>query len=111
MSDTAAVDSGIRHVVWFYRTHAEYAHAVEEFVRTGLARDEPVLVALADGELPVSWRPPAGSAVTMADMRELGRNPARIIQAIHSFCDGHSGRRLRYLGEPVWPGRSPAELV
>ena len=110
MSDTAAVDGGVRHVARFYRTHAEYADAVEEFVRTGLARDEPVLVALPDGQLPASWQPPAGSAVTLADMRELGRNPARIIPAINSFCSGHGGRRIRYLGEPVWPSRSPAEV-
>jgi anti-sigma regulatory factor (Ser/Thr protein kinase) len=110
LSDPAAVDSGVRHVAWFYRTPAEYARAVEEFVRTGLTRGEPVLVALPDGRLPAGWQPPAGSAVTMTDMRELGRNPARIIPAIRAFYSSHDGRRARYVGEPVWPSRSPAEL-
>jgi anti-sigma regulatory factor (Ser/Thr protein kinase) len=110
LSDPAAADGGVRHVAWFYRTRAEYSHAVEAFVQAGLARGEPVLVALPDGRLPASWQPPAGSAVTMTDMRKLGRNPARIIQAIHSFCSDHNGRRTRYVGEPVWPSRSPAEL-
>jgi anti-sigma regulatory factor (Ser/Thr protein kinase) len=110
VSDTAAVDGGVRHVARFYRTQAEHARAVDEFVRAGLARDEPVLVAVPHSQLRASWQPPAGSAVSVADMRELGRNPARLIPAIHSFCSAYSGRRIRYLGEPVWPGRSPAEL-
>jgi len=47
--------------------------------------------------------------LAFADMAELGRNPARIIPEVRSFADKHLGRRVRFVGEPVWPGRTPAE--
>jgi anti-sigma regulatory factor (Ser/Thr protein kinase) len=43
-------------------------------------------------------------------MAQLGRNPARIIPEVRDFIDAHPGQRVRYLGEPVWPGRSAAEM-
>jgi anti-sigma regulatory factor (Ser/Thr protein kinase) len=45
------------------------------------------------------------------DMSALGRNPARIISAIHDFVEKHEGRVVRMVGEPIWPGRSGAEMV
>ena len=39
-------------------------------------------------------------------MTELGRNPARIIPEVRSFTDKHPGQRVRYVGEPIWPGRT-----
>jgi anti-sigma regulatory factor (Ser/Thr protein kinase) len=50
-------------------------------------------------------------AVSFADMAVLGRNPARIIPAIRRFTDSRSPRRTRFVGEPVWPGRSAAEIA
>ena len=47
----------------------------------------------------------------LADMAELGRNPARLIPAAHSFGDEHRGQRVCCLWEPAWPGRSSAELL
>ena len=46
-------------------------------------------------------------------MREIGANPARLIPAWREFVDAHaaSGRRVRGIGEPIWAGRSEAELV
>ncbi len=45
-------------------------------------------------------------------MVQVGRNPARIIPVWRSFVDEQveRGRPFRGLGEPVWAGRSPAEL-
>ncbi len=52
-------------------------------------------------------------SVQFADMASLGANPARILPAwlrfVEEICGG--GRRGRGLGEPVWPGRRPAELA
>ena len=42
-------------------------------------------------------------------MAEACRNPARIIPQVRSFIDQHPGRRIRFVQEPVWPGRSAAE--
>ncbi len=50
--------------------------------------------------------------VCFIDMPELGRNPARIIPVWRDFVReqaGGDGGALG-IGEPVWPGRSPAEL-
>src|SRR5262249_45965306 len=83
--------------------------AIEEFVRAGQACGEPVLVAVPAAKLPRGWAQPAGPHVTMADMAAMGRNPARIIAALHAFCARYRGQRVRYLGESAWPGRSDAE--
>jgi anti-sigma regulatory factor (Ser/Thr protein kinase) len=106
----AGSGAGIRHVAWFYRTPAEYLTAIEEFVLAGLASEEPVLVAVPHDQLPREWTLPAGPSVTMADMAVVGRNPARVIPLLAAFCTRHQGRRIRYLGEPAWCGRSDAEL-
>ena len=39
------------------------------------------------------------------------RTPARIIPAWRTFVDEHGGRPVRGIGEPVWAGRRPAEVV
>jgi anti-sigma regulatory factor (Ser/Thr protein kinase) len=41
-------------------------------------------------------------------MQQLGRNPARIIPAIRRFADAYPGR-TRFVGEPIWAGRTEAE--
>jgi anti-sigma regulatory factor (Ser/Thr protein kinase) len=46
--------------------------------------------------------------VRFTDMERLGRNPACIIPAWRDFVAGGPGLGI---GEPVWPGRSAAELV
>jgi anti-sigma regulatory factor (Ser/Thr protein kinase) len=110
LRDPAAADGGFRHVAWFYRTPGEYAAAADEFMRAGIARDEPLFAALPGGQLPAGSQVTSGAAMTLTDMCELGRNPARLIPAIRSFGEGFSGRRIRFLGESAWPGRSTAEL-
>jgi anti-sigma regulatory factor (Ser/Thr protein kinase) len=108
--DQGVGGSGTRHAAWFYRTPAEYQLAVSEFVREGQDRDEPVLVAVPYAQLPPGFAMPSGPHVTMTDMAEMGRNPARIIPVLRAFCDRNAGHRVRYLGEPAWPSRSSAEL-
>ena len=50
---------------------------------------------------------------TSPTWRELGRNPACIIPAWHDFVQQHGkgGRPLRGIGEPIWAGRTDAELT
>jgi anti-sigma regulatory factor (Ser/Thr protein kinase) len=44
-------------------------------------------------------------------MEALGRNPACMIPAWREFVADHGeGRPIRGVGEPIWPGRSVAEL-
>ena len=51
--------------------------------------------------------------VEFVDIDELGRNPAQIIPIWQQFLDTRSGpfRPVRGIGEPIWPGRRPEELV
>ncbi len=44
-------------------------------------------------------------------MTQLGSNPARIIPAWRDFLDEHPGTPVRGVGEPIWGGRRPAEIV
>jgi anti-sigma regulatory factor (Ser/Thr protein kinase) len=112
VAEAVAVGDGFLHRALLYRGAAEFRASIERYLRGGQARAEPVLIATAPTK--VSWlrrelnRDTAGVAFT--DMTELGRNPARIIPAIRGFMDRYPGRRIRCVGEPVWPDRSAAEL-
>lgn len=85
------------------------------FIHDAVTADEPILVVVDARKIAALRRAVgvAGERVQFADMAEIGRNPARIIPAWRSFVDQHSAtrRRLRGVGEPIWPGRSPVEMV
>jgi anti-sigma regulatory factor (Ser/Thr protein kinase) len=112
VAEAAAVGVGFLHRALLYRGAAEFRASIEKYLRGGQARAEPVLIATSPTK--VSWLrrelsvDTAGVAFT--DITELGRNPARIIPAIRGFMDRYPGRRIRCVGEPLWPDRSPAEL-
>ena len=112
VAEAVPAGDGFLHRALLYRGAAEFRAAVERCVRGGLNRAEPVLIATPPGK--VSWlrREFNGESagVAFTDMTELGRNPARIIPAIRTFMDRHPGRRIRCVGEPVWPERSAAEV-
>ncbi len=85
------------------------------FIVEGLGLDEPVLVALIPEH--EGWvRDALGTdakEVGFVDISRLGANPARIIPAWQKFLDASSGRQrpARGVGEPIWPGRRPDELL
>lgn len=103
-----------QHVAMFYGGDDDYARAGAAFIREGLGRDEPVMVAVPSPRAALLQRALGqGEAgrVTFRPMEKLGRNPAWIIPAWADFVRDHSGRAARGIGEPVWPGRSPDELA
>jgi anti-sigma regulatory factor (Ser/Thr protein kinase) len=107
----AAATDGLRHVVFFYQGSAHYRAAIAAFVRAGLARKEPVLLAVPQpGSALPDWPAARSALLTVTDMADLARNPARLIAALHSFAGRDLGRRARIITESVWPGRTPAEL-
>ncbi len=110
MREQAAADGGFRHAAWLYHARTEYLDGIREFVQAGLACGEPVFVVIPGSQVPTGWLP-SGPDVTVADMRDLGGNPARLIPAVRAFADRFPGRRVRYLGESAWAGRSSAELL
>jgi len=112
MADSAVLNRAFRHVGFFYRTEDEYAATVTGFLRAGLAAGEPVLAAVPSARIAL-LRDALGAdtaLVEFADMTGVGRNPARIIPRVLAFVGRHPGRRVRYVGEPMWASRSTAEL-
>jgi anti-sigma regulatory factor (Ser/Thr protein kinase) len=104
-----------RHAALFYAGDDGYVDGLVPFVRAGLEAEEPVLVMVPGRKIDL-LREGLGSdatSVNFADMEEVGANPARIIPAWGEFVADHSGpgRRMRGIGEPIWAGRTPAELV
>lgn len=116
MADSLAprlpVAGGFRHIGFFYRSHVEYVQAVAGFLRDGLAADEPGFAAIAAAKVSLIRDALGADArhVEFADMAEIGRNPAWIIPRVLTFTGRHPGRRVRYVGEPIWATRTDAEL-
>ncbi|MFF3157440.1 anti-sigma factor RsbA family regulatory protein [Streptomyces sp. NPDC057910] len=114
MTDTTCPDAAaFDHRALFYRNLDEYVRGTGRFVRSALAADEPVFVAVPGPRLD-ALREDLGmdaAAVDFADMTELGRNPGRILAALQGFADQYPGRAARIIGEPIWAGRSPAEIL
>jgi len=105
--------TAFHHEAVFYADPAEYLAATLPDIQHALAADGAVLVAGSDdkrallqGALGVD-----ADAVAFADMQELGRNPACIIPAWREFLRDAGPGPIVGIGEPVWPGRSGAELV
>lgn len=111
--DTASADlDPFVHPALFYRGDHEYLQATLPFIRGGLAAGEPVAVAVPERNLRLLWSRlgTAASEVRFIDMTQAGRNPGRIIPGIlRAFADLHTDRRVRIVGEPIWPGRSATE--
>ncbi|QNN54149.1 sensor histidine kinase [Nocardioides mesophilus] len=106
--------TGFRHEVAFYRGMQDLADQVLPFVREGVQRREPVLVAMLPERLDVLERALGDDAlrVDFVDMSELGANPACIIPEWRRFLEDNEGTgQVRGVGEPVWPGRRQVELA
>jgi anti-sigma regulatory factor (Ser/Thr protein kinase) len=103
---------GLRHEALIYRGEDDFLAGTIPYLWDALEAEEAVLVvvrrekaALLQGELGAE-----ADAIRFADMRELGRNPARLIPFWRDFLDEHEGRAIRGIGEPIWPGRAAAEV-
>ena len=89
-----------RHEALLYDGEVGFLTGTLPFIRAGVAAGEPVLVVVSAARIGLLRSALGGNAdrVAFADMADVGANPARIIRA-------------RGIGEPIWAGRSPAELV
>lgn len=107
--------AGFRHEALFYAGPARFVEGAARFVRESLAADEPIMVAVLAGKAELLREELGADAgrVSFVDMGTVGRNPARIIPMWQSWVDRHApaGRRVRGIGEPIWAGRTPAEIV
>jgi anti-sigma regulatory factor (Ser/Thr protein kinase) len=100
------------HAALFYRTPSEFLAQVVTFLRTGLTAREPAFVAVPPAQ--IGWlRDTLGTdadSIRFEDMTSVGRNPAWIMPVVRDFVDEHRGRRVRYVGQPVWDTRTMPEL-
>lgn len=97
------------HAALLYSGQADFLTSVLEFVREGVRNGEPVLALLPEqsaGALRCELGG-LGQDVLLANMGEIGGNPARILPAAQTFA---AGRQVRCVWEPAWPGRSDAEV-
>lgn len=105
------------HSALLYRSQQEYVDFVVRFVIDGLARDEPVLVAVPGDRLDAlhdGFRASGDgfpAELRLADATDVGRNPSRFMALEASFAREHPNRRARVVSELAWPGRTDAELV
>lgn len=108
-----------QHEALFYAGLDDFLAGTVPFLREGLEHEEAMLVAVPDvrlralqaalrSELHESTQP-----ITFLDMAEIGHNPAHIIPAWSQFLRDNGGGTtpVRGIGEPIWSGRSAAELV
>jgi len=104
--------AGLTHLAYLYDDERDYLSYLSAFAAAGLRNAEPVFVAVP-GRRAALLRERLGAEsplVRYGTMTETGRNPARLIPEMQAFFDEHPGRRARYIGESIWPGRSEPEL-
>ena len=112
-----------RHDALFYAGSEQFVRHTARYVREALDADEAVLVAVI-GPRAELLREELGleaDDVEFLDLERVGRNPARIIPAWQDWIGRDGERRgcrpgsrprgLRVVGEPVWAGRSGAEIL
>jgi hypothetical protein len=104
-----------RHEALLYAGEVDFLTGTLPFIREGVAAGEPVLVVVSAAKVGLLRSALGGDAdrVAFADMADVGANPARIIPAWRDFVDAldGGGRSARGIGEPIWAGRTPDELV
>lgn len=111
----ASLRASFRHEMLFYAGDDGFVAGTLELVKHALARDAGVLAAVGTARATALKEALGDDAerVRFLNMRELGRNPARIIPVWREFVAEHArddGGGLG-IGEPIWPGRSDAELT
>jgi anti-sigma regulatory factor (Ser/Thr protein kinase) len=103
------------HEALLYADEEGFLAALVPHVTRALDRDDAVLAALTlrGIDLLRSELGAEAGAVAFADIQEVGKNPARIIPVWRAFADANAGPGARPLGigEPIWAGRTPEELV
>lgn len=103
-----------RHQAHIYRGHKEFVDHMSDFIIDGLNAREPVLVLVIEEKIDLlkTALSQKSDDVLFGDMTEIGRNPSRIIPRWREFMDEYGqGGRVRGIGEPIWAGRTPDELL
>ncbi|MGH2874443.1 MAG: anti-sigma factor RsbA family regulatory protein [Solirubrobacteraceae bacterium] len=103
----------LAHQALLYHDRHEYVDGVLRFLEPALQGGEPIAIAVpASGQRLLRERlNGAGERARFLDMEALGRNPAQIIPAVRVIVSEHVRRRVHYVGEPIWAGRTNEEIA
>jgi anti-sigma regulatory factor (Ser/Thr protein kinase) len=85
---------------------------VREFLEPGLRRGDLVMIVVESAKTAM-FRNAFGERVEVATMEEVAPNPGRLISLWHDFLEDSCGPgdAVWGVGEPVYPGRRPAEVT
>lgn len=99
------------HLMLPYTSPRQCAGALLDVLGDGLRQSEKLAIAVTQPVAACLMEALAGlrARVDYVDITRLGRNPARLISAISDLAV-HGGR-VWWVEEPMWPGRSPAEVA
>ena len=105
--------SSFVHDALLYRGLDDYVAGTRVFIEDGLDADEPVMVAVPPRNLDAIREALGKEAgqVRFVDMTGLGGNPHRIIPEVRRWVDSQRHGPVRFIGEPIWPGRRDCEAV
>lgn len=113
-SPVALDSTRFRHEALFYAGVEQFVRRTARYIREALVAAEPVLVAVVESRAKLLREELGADAenVEYLDMERIGRNPARIIPAWQDWVQRNRprGRPFRGVSEPLWPGRSSAEI-
>jgi len=111
-TDGGAATAVPGHLMLPYDTPRQCASALLGLFRDELRPSETLTVAVTQPVAACVREAVAGSgvAVEYIDITTLGQNPARLISAISDLAASASDR-VWWVEEPMWPGRSPAEVA
>jgi len=100
-----------RHDALFYNGPDDFHTSVSAFLAAAMAAGEPTLVVASADKIERLRQVADADLVQLADMGEVGRNPARIIPTWRAFVESHPSTTVRGVGEPITTARGRDELV
>ena len=110
-----AMNGSFVHEAFLYDDDQEFLDHTVPFIDEGVEAGNAILVVLDPVRIDSlrSRVSASNGSVQYRDMSEIGRNPGRIISAWGRFVEDSvsAGRRMRGIGEPIWDGRSDAEIL
>jgi hypothetical protein len=113
--DRADVQSGVSHLVLPYESEQDFLSGAVPFLRAGTAAGDAVLAISGRVNLGM-LRECLGQEAAQVQFIEAAtfyRHPTRTLARCLTLADelARQGRRLRLLGEPIWHGRTPAQVA
>src|SRR5437588_3623516 len=100
--------SPFEHYALFYADVDQYLAGARDFLTAGDAAGEALMVAIPGAKISPLREAlnGTGEKVRFVNMNVLGRNPNRIIPEVRDWVQRQGDRRCRFIGEPIWAGRT-----